>query len=101
MQQDKLLGALGLARRAGALALGADAVQDALQRGRAALALYTQDAAPGSVQRLQRLGSSTGCEVRPLPLTMEQLAGLFHKGVGVLAGTDKNLAALCRNNLHV
>lgn len=46
---------LGLARRAGAVALGTDAAREAVRRGEAALVLFATDAAPGQVGKIERL----------------------------------------------
>lgn len=96
--QNKLLGSLGLCRRAGALVMGTDAVKDAVLSGSACLVLCARDVSQGSSQRVQRL-CQNACPVQTMPLTMEELAGLLHRSVGVLAVTDENLATLCRKNL--
>lgn len=98
MEQNKLLGALGLCRRAGALVAGFDATKDAVLAGKARLVLCAQDLSEGSTQRVQHLCEEL-CSVRILPLTQDQLATILHKTVGVLAVTDENLAVLCRKNL--
>lgn len=46
---------LGLARRAGAVALGAEAVREALRRGEVALVVIASDAAPGQAGKVERL----------------------------------------------
>ena len=101
METDKLLGALGLCRRAGALTVGFDAVKDAVLMGKAHLVLYAQDASEGNVRRIQWMCREVGdaCEALPLPLTKQDLAAILHKAVGVLAVTDENLAVLCRAKL--
>ena len=101
METDKLLGALGLCRRAGALIVGFDAVKDAVRMGKAHLVLYAQDASEGNVRRIQWMCREVGdaCEALPLPLTKQDLAAILHKAVGVLAVTDENLAGLCRAKL--
>ncbi len=52
---DRLLGLLGLARRAGKLALGAGAVQDLVRKGRRPLVILARDIGPAQRQRLLRL----------------------------------------------
>lgn len=101
METDKLLGALGLCRRAGALIVGFDAVKDAVLMGKAHLVLYAQDASEGNVRRIQWMCREVGdaCEALPLPLTKQDLAAILHKAAGVLAVTDENLAVLCRAKL--
>ncbi len=101
METDKLLGALGLCRRAGALIAGFDAVKDAVLSGKACLVLYAQDASEGNLRRIRWMCGEVGdgCEVLPLPLTKQDLAAILRKAVGVLAVTDTNLAMLCRAKL--
>lgn len=98
MEMNKLLGALGLCRRAGALVLGFDAVKDAVQTGRARLVVCMQDLSEANAKRVLALCGDE-CEVRTAPLTQEDLEGLVGKAVGVAAVTDENLAILCRKNL--
>ena len=98
MKPDKFLGALGLARRAGKMERGFDAVCAAAQRGAAALALVAQDVSDGTKKRVET--ACTGhCEVLALPYTMHQLVDITGKTAGVLAVTDKNLAVLCQKAL--
>ncbi len=99
MEKNKLLGALGLARRAGALVAGYDSVKDALLAGSAHLVLCTADLSDGSRRRILRLAGELECDACALPLVMDDIAQLLHKPVGVLAVTDPNLAVLCRKDL--
>jgi len=51
----KLLALLGLAHRAGRLAIGASAVADLVHRGRRPLVITARDAGPGQLRRWRRL----------------------------------------------
>lgn len=99
MQTDKLLGALGLCRRAGRLALGFDRVLENALRGRAALVLLAADAS-GRTQRKVREGCEGLCPVRVLPLDQAALRPLTQKSTAVLAVLDENLAKLCEGCLN-
>ncbi|MDL2294518.1 ribosomal L7Ae/L30e/S12e/Gadd45 family protein [Ruminococcaceae bacterium OttesenSCG-928-D13] len=92
---DKLLGALGLCRRAGALAAGFDVVCEAAQGGKAELVLLAADASERTRRKVTEacLGR---CKLIETDITQQALAGLLSKPTAVLAVTDKNLAALCR-----
>lgn len=94
MQTNKLLGALGLCRRAGKLALGSDRVLEQAARGRAALVLLAADAS-GRTARRMREGCEGLCPVRTLPLTQTGLLPLTNRPTAVLAVLDENLARLC------
>jgi ribosomal protein L7Ae-like RNA K-turn-binding protein len=98
MAEDKLLGAIGLCRRAGALRAGFDAVCEAAGQGEAALVLLADDASERT-RRKVREACKARCGTVDIPLRQRQLAGLLHKKVGVLAVTDPHLATLCRQAL--
>lgn len=92
------MGALGLARRAGALAIGFDAVAQAVKAGRAQLVLVASDTSPKTLKRL------AACCTKDMPptelgLTKDELARITVKPAGVLAITNKDLAALCHKAL--
>lgn len=97
-RRQKLLGALGLARRAGALVPGFDAVCEQAAKGNAALVLLAQDLSPGTLRRVQNACKGC-CLVLGIPLTQADIASITKKPVGVLAVTDPNLAILCQKHL--
>ena len=74
---NKLLFALSLCRKAGALVMGFDTVKDSVNQGNACLVLLASDLSPATRERVVR----------------------FCQPVGVFAVTDENLAVLCRKNL--
>lgn len=98
MQRDKLLGALGLCRRAGKLAMGAEQVLETAARGRAQLVLLAADASERTVRRMQQ-GCEGLCPVQSTRLAQAELAALLGRPVAVLAVTEPNLAALCKSCL--
>ena len=90
--------AISLARKAGRLVMGFDAVEEAAVKGKAWLALTAADASPKTVQRLRNnIGDLV--DVLPTPLSMERLAPLGRRPVAVCAVTDRNLAKLCYDRL--
>ena len=52
---NRLLNLLGIARKAGKLALGFTAVSQAVQRGRAVLVLLAADTSPSTKEKMERL----------------------------------------------
>lgn len=98
MQKDKLLGALGLCRRAGRLAMGAEQVLETAARGRAQLVLLASDASERTVRRI-REGCGGLCPVQSIRLAQADLAALVRRPAAVLAVTDPNLANLCKSCL--
>lgn len=94
---DKLYNALSLARKAGALTFGFDAVCQLLDVGRAPLLMVAADTAAGTQRRLGV--SAAGQNIYRLPYTQQELAPLAGKPAGVLAVADKNLAGLVKEAL--
>ena len=58
--RDRLLALLGLAHRAGRLAVGASAVEDMVRRGRRPLVVTARDAGAGQLRRWRRLSPVLG-----------------------------------------
>ena len=94
----KLLGALGLARRAGKLLSGNDRVCEAAQKSATVVVYITSDTASGTAKKV-RAACEGHCPVHAIPLTQNDIASLTNKPAGVLAVTDMNLATLCQNAL--
>ena len=66
---DKTLQLLGLARRAGKLSIGRDAVLDAVKKNKARLILLTADASPRHLRELRNAGyagetAALGCDMQ-------------------------------------
>ena len=91
---EALFQAVSLCRKAGALTMGFDAVEDAVVKGKAWLVMTASDASPKTVQRLNyAVGDMV--DVIPMPLTQDKLADISRKPVAIYAVTDRNLAKLC------
>ena len=88
---DKLLQMLSLARRAGKLALGFDAVGEAAQSGRAALILLSEQAAERTRRNILRIAEKRA-PVLPVPYSPDDLSAVLGKAVAALAVTDPNFA---------
>ncbi len=86
---DKLFNALSLARRAGALVYGFEAVKKAVQDGSATQVYICRDTA----QRTEKNVSSFAQPIA-LPRDMDDIKGIFPKAVAVLAVTDENINRL-------
>ncbi len=96
--EEALYQALSLCRKAGALTMGFDAVEDACVKSKAWLVMVASDA---SAKTVQRLDYSVGdlVDVITMPLTQDKLADISRKPVAVYAVTDRNLAKLCFDRL--
>lgn len=96
--EEALFQALSLCRKAGALTMGFDAVEDAAIKGKAWIVLTASDASEKTVNRLHySIGDLV--DVIRMPLTQDRLADVSRKPVAVYAVTDRNLAKLCFDRL--
>lgn len=95
---QKLLGALGLCRRAGALEIGFDSVEAACKNSSAQLVLFAADISPKTKKRIQ---SACRCKTAELLITQADISAVTQKPAGVLAVTNKDLAVLCQNALSL
>ena len=85
---EKLYSFLGLARRAGKLLVGRDAVIASVRAGRAKLVLLTQDASPRHRHELNALGFPGN--IRELSCTMEDMLQHVGKKSCIFALEDEN-----------
>ncbi|MCH5199091.1 MAG: ribosomal L7Ae/L30e/S12e/Gadd45 family protein [Oscillospiraceae bacterium] len=88
---DKLFSMLGLARRAGKLLNGRDAVMGSVKKKKAELVLLTADASPRHKQELEALNFNG--KTIELPYNMDDIAFYLGKRSCIFALEDKNLSA--------
>ena len=96
--QEALYHASSPCRKAGALTMASDAVDDACVKGKAWLVMTASDASAKTVQRLNYAVGDL-VDVITMPLTQDRLADISRKPVAVYAVTDRNLAKLCFDRL--
>ena len=94
---DKLLSALGLARRAGRLAMGHDDVKHALRRGDARLIVLASDASPRLAEELRGLAGDT--PVYGTRYGMDDFGQQLGRRFAAAAVTERGLAALAEKAL--
>jgi len=88
---EKIRSLLSMAARAGRLASGASAVEDALQKGRAEMLVFAEDIAEGTKDKLVSLGGIPS-RVTSL-LTRDEMGKLLGRElVGVMAILEKGFA---------
>ncbi len=95
---DKTLQLLGLARRAGRLAIGADAVAESIKHGRAAAILMTRDASPRHLRTVEANGY-TG-KVLTLSADMDAVYRSVGKRSCIFALEDGGFAAAAEKTLN-
>ena len=100
---DKVLSLLGLAKKAGRLAVGEESVADAARAHAARLIVLAEDAADNSARRAERSAAEGACLLTRVPATKEELgravgrascAMLALTDVGFAEAAAKKLAAL-------
>ena len=94
---DKFLSALGLARRAGKLAMGHDDVKHALRRGEARLIVFASDASDRLTEELTGLAGNT--PVYGTRYTMDDFGQHLGRRFAAAAVTERGLAALAEKAL--
>lgn len=87
---EKTLSYFGLCRRAGKMALGHDAVMQAVRGNKAKLCLLTSDASARHERELQATGSDV--KVITMPITAQELSFSIGKKVCVIAILDEGFA---------
>lgn len=91
---NKLAGLLGIARRAGHILIGFDAVRAALLAGRTQLILLASDCSPKTEKELRFAGQNRSCPILYAQATKDEIAaalGLL-KPVAVVATEDSGFA---------
>ena len=90
---NRNLSHLGMAKKAGLLAVGSEAAASAARRGEAALIITASDASEGSVRRAKANAESNGVKHISVPFTMFELGTIAGRGSpGTIAFLDKGLA---------
>ncbi len=95
--QTALLRMLGLARRAGRVALGEEGVNRTAERRRCFLIFVAADCAENTKQKIQAAARTSGIQLSPLAITKEALGHAMGRPFcAVLAVTDANFAKTLR-----
>lgn len=87
----KLLGMLGMCKRAGKLTAGFDTVTEGVRMGTIRCVFYASDVSEKTVKELRYVCEQEGAEVIALPVTMDEIGKAAAKRSGVLAVTDAGL----------
>lgn len=92
MSEDRIYGFLGIARKAGALALGESLAEQAVKRGKAHIVLVTNDASDNTKKKIE-----TSCFSQNVPIVLfgdkEKLGHMLGKTfISVVAVTDKGFS---------
>ena len=94
MNHDQNLQILGIARKAGLIAVGGDAVGDATRMGKAKLVISASDASEGALRRARMNAKAGGAVYIAVPYTKFELGNITGRGSpGTAAILDAGLAA--------
>lgn len=96
---DSLLPSIGLARKAGKLILGFDAVSTACKNGTAALVLLSEDLSPKSRKEIVRIAQQYEIRWFDAPFQMGDIDRLLHKRAGILAVSDEGFVRMFLKHL--
>ena len=89
---DKLLSFLGIARRAGKLALGNDPVLEAIRKGQAELLLAAADLSPRTKKNILAAAEKEKIPFLQTDILMDGFAAAIGKRVGILSVNDAGFA---------
>lgn len=89
---ERLMSFLGLCRRAGRLAWGADAALKAIREHKALLVLRTADLSENSAGNIAFAAERAGVPMRTLDCTKQELGFSIGKVCGVICITDRGFA---------
>ena len=98
--QDKFLSAIGLARRAGAIAMGTAEVRDSAKKGKAKLIIVASDVSENTKKEITDTATFYQVEYIISHYTMAELSnavGLM-RSTSSVAVTDSNLTLLIKNS---
>ena len=89
---DSQLSLLGLARRAGKLAVGMDAAAEALRQGEAALIVLARDISERTEREIRQIAGEGQAGILTLPAEMDRIGAAIGKRAGVIAVKDEGFA---------
>ena len=96
MSNDRLLSRLGLARRAGRLTMGNDAVIGSVEEGVSALVLLAEDLSPRTVKGVELAAQNACVDTMRIVQTMDQISMALGKRCGVVSINDTGFAKKAR-----
>lgn len=90
--QNKLLGFLGLCRKAGKLCTGFDSTKEKMQKGQVYLVLLASDSSAKTQKEMRYFSGLDEVQLLLLPLTKAQIAQVFGREYTVFGVMDASFA---------
>ena len=99
-QRNKLLGAIGLARKAGKTLLGTDVVCESMKKGKVILALISVYASENTKKRVEERAERCGVRTVYVDAGTEEIgAAVGKRPLACIGITDENFTKLIESNL--
>jgi ribosomal protein L7Ae-like RNA K-turn-binding protein len=98
---NKVFGVLTMARKAGKLILGFDAVKDTIKADTAKLVLITADISPKTEKEVRYYCTRYNIDCFTVSFSTEDIYKAVGKKSGVIAVTDSGLAGLVKSKFNV
>lgn len=92
MEIKRIMGFLGICRRAGRLLIGHDAVKESIVKGNAALVITSSDASERLCREIERLTDGKGVKVINAPFSSDDFYSGIGKKASVFSITDEGFA---------
>jgi ribosomal protein L7Ae-like RNA K-turn-binding protein len=89
---DRVLSLLGIARRAGRVCFGSDAVTEALRKGEAKLVLFARDLSPRTAGGVETAARARDVPCVKIAAPMDEIGIATGKRAGVVAVNDAGFA---------
>lgn len=89
---DPLLSLLGIARRAGMLTLGFDAVCEDVNKGKSSLVLTAKDISDGSLRKLENHISTSEVGIIEIPHDINDICAALGRKVRIISINDSGFA---------
>ena len=97
---NKIYGAVGMMKKAGALLSGFDRVAEAVKEDKVHLIMTAGDISPKSLKEIQHVARRYNIEVIGIPVTMDEICRLIGKRAGILGAVNQGLADIVRKEVN-
>ena len=98
--KQRIISTLSLARKAGRLTAGADAVSEAVRSGQAGAVFIAADLSPRSQKNIRYVCQPLSVPVIPLKIAMDEMAAQIGRRSGILAVADDGFERKLRSLLE-
>ena len=91
-RMDKILNFLGIARRAGKLSLGSDAVEESVNRKKSRLIIVACDVSERIRKSVEKISEKGNVKTVFSDISMEEIGNSIGKAVGIISVNDEGFA---------